>query len=52
MARLGHDVLGADTDAGRIPMLVAGHPPLIEPGLVLQPQPEIRLRDECAVGWR
>ncbi|OSC36774.1 UDP-glucose dehydrogenase family protein [Mycobacterium decipiens] len=33
MAELGHEVLGVDTDTGKIARLTAGDPPFFEPGL-------------------
>lgn len=43
MADIGHDVLGVDTDSGKIAALAAGRAPFFEPGL-----PEILIRNTRA----
>ncbi|MFF5157114.1 UDP-glucose dehydrogenase family protein [Streptomyces sp. NPDC000348] len=43
MADIGHDVLGVDTDAGKVEALAAGRAPFFEPGL-----PEILIRNTQA----
>jgi UDPglucose 6-dehydrogenase len=43
MADIGHDVLGVDTDSGKIAALAAGRAPFFEPGL-----PEILVRNTRA----
>ena len=43
MAELGHDVIGVDSDAGKIAVLTAGQAPFFEPGL-----PEVLQRNIAA----